>query len=150
MAGKVFGIWFYAGWPRIWQKPAIPPKIPEARAAITYFGSASTPADNGTNTASPTAVTPPANMQKGDLVILIAAARATSGTISMYDYRYETISCLAFSLFSLFSLLVTRRRRWDSNPRTPEGVPVFKTGAIATMRLLHLIYFYHKKYLLTN
>ena len=28
------------------------------------------------------------------------------------------------------------RRRWDSNPRTHCWVPVFKTGAIATMRLL--------------
>ena len=47
-----------------------------ASATITYFGSASTPADNGTNTTDPTAVTPPASMQSGDLVILFAEARA--------------------------------------------------------------------------
>jgi hypothetical protein len=29
----VFGIWFYSGFPRIWQKPPIPPKIQEAKAA---------------------------------------------------------------------------------------------------------------------
>jgi hypothetical protein len=23
----VFGIWFYAGWPQIWQNPPIPPEI---------------------------------------------------------------------------------------------------------------------------
>ena len=51
--------------------------------AITYFGSASTPADNGTNTANPTAVTPPGSMQAGDLVLMIAQARATSGTLAI-------------------------------------------------------------------
>jgi len=86
--------WLFSGYPRIWQNPPIPPKIKEAKATITYFGSASTPADNGTNTASPTAVTPPANMQKGDLVILIAAARATSGTISMSNTGGQTWTAL--------------------------------------------------------
>ena len=51
--------------------------------AITYFGSASTPADNGTNTANPTAVTPPGSMQAGDLVLMIAQARASSGTLAI-------------------------------------------------------------------
>ena len=50
---------------------------------ITYFGSASTPADNGTNTADPTAVTPPGSMQAGDLVLMIAQARANSGTLAI-------------------------------------------------------------------
>jgi len=46
--------------------------------AITYFGSASTPADNGTNTATTTAVTPPSSMLTGDLVILYAYQRGTA------------------------------------------------------------------------
>jgi hypothetical protein len=50
---------------------------------ITYFGSASTPADNGTNTTNPTAVTPPGSMQAGDLVLMIAQARETSGTLAI-------------------------------------------------------------------
>jgi len=50
---------------------------------ITYFGSASTPADNGTNTANPTTVIPPANMQAGDLVLMIAQARAISGALAI-------------------------------------------------------------------
>jgi hypothetical protein len=54
-----------------------------AAPGITYFNSASTPADNGTNTASPTVVTPPANMLVGDLVVMIGQARATSGTLSI-------------------------------------------------------------------
>ena len=50
---------------------------------IDYYGSASTPADNGTNTANPTAVTPPGGMQAGDLVLMMAQARANSGTIAI-------------------------------------------------------------------
>ncbi len=40
--------------------------------SITYFGSASTPADGGTNTTNPTVVTPPGGMLAGDLVLMIA------------------------------------------------------------------------------
>jgi hypothetical protein len=43
--------------------------------SIAYFNSASTPADNQTNTANPTAVTPPGGMQAGDLVLMMAASR---------------------------------------------------------------------------
>jgi hypothetical protein len=32
IASLVFGIWFYSGFPQIWQNPRIPPKIPEAKA----------------------------------------------------------------------------------------------------------------------
>jgi hypothetical protein len=50
-------------------------------AQITYFGSASLPtADNGTNTTQTSAVTPPANMRSGDLVLLIAQRRASNIT----------------------------------------------------------------------
>ncbi len=51
--------------------------------AITFFNFASTPADNGTNTADPTAVTPPGSMLDGDLVFLIGRASATSGTVAI-------------------------------------------------------------------
>ena len=51
--------------------------------AITYFGAASTPADNGTNTADPTAITPPGSMVAGDLVFIAARASGTTGTASI-------------------------------------------------------------------
>jgi hypothetical protein len=51
--------------------------------AITYFGSASNPDDNGKNNDNPTAVTPPVSMQAGDLVLMIAQARASSGTLAI-------------------------------------------------------------------
>jgi hypothetical protein len=50
---------------------------------ITYFGSASNPADNGSNTADPTAVAPPAGMQAGDLVLMIAQQRGTGATLNI-------------------------------------------------------------------
>jgi len=51
--------------------------------SITYFASASTPADTGYNTANPTAVTPPGSMQVGDLVLMMAVSRANSGTLAI-------------------------------------------------------------------
>jgi hypothetical protein len=51
--------------------------------SIAYFGSASTPLDNQTNTANPTAVTPPGGMQAGDLVLMMAVSRASSGTLAI-------------------------------------------------------------------
>jgi hypothetical protein len=45
---------------------------------ITYHNSASTPADNGSNSTTTVAVTPPASMQAGDLVILHAIQRGTA------------------------------------------------------------------------
>jgi hypothetical protein len=51
--------------------------------SITYFGSASTPADNGTNTTNPTAVTPPGSMLAGDLVLMIAQSRDSTAALAM-------------------------------------------------------------------
>jgi len=47
--------------------------------AIAYYGFASTPADDGTNSTDPTAVTPPESMTAGMLAILVAMERATDG-----------------------------------------------------------------------
>lgn len=46
-----------------------------AHATITLFGSASNPADNGTNTTTGVAITPPASMTAGMLVVVIGQAR---------------------------------------------------------------------------
>jgi MSHA biogenesis protein MshQ len=54
--------------------------VNEAQAAITYFSSASNPADNATLAASPVAVTPPVSMATGDLVILVANTRTAGIT----------------------------------------------------------------------
>jgi hypothetical protein len=51
--------------------------------AIEYFDATSTPTDNGTYTTSPAVVTPPGSMTTGDLVIIVACAAGTSGTLAM-------------------------------------------------------------------
>jgi hypothetical protein len=67
-------------------------EVAYAAPGITYFNSASTPVDSATatNTANPTVVTPPANMQVGDLVIMTAQIRATSGTLSISQAGGQT------------------------------------------------------------
>jgi hypothetical protein len=50
---------------------------------IDYFASASTPPDNGTNNTNPTVVIPPAGMQAGDLVLMIAQSRDSTATIAI-------------------------------------------------------------------
>ena len=52
--------------------------------AITYFGSSSTPADNGNQAGATVAVTPPASMQVGDLAIIVAQYRG-SVTLTMSE-----------------------------------------------------------------
>jgi hypothetical protein len=51
--------------------------------AITYHGSASSPTDNGTSTATTVSVTPPASMTTGDLVLIFAYQRGTTTTFSV-------------------------------------------------------------------
>lgn len=51
--------------------------------AIAYFNSAATPADNGTQAGPTVAVTPPASMVTGDLVLLVAGYKASGVTFAM-------------------------------------------------------------------
>ena len=51
--------------------------------SITYFGSASTPIDTGTNTTNPTVVTPPGSMLAGDLVLMIAQSRDSTAALAI-------------------------------------------------------------------
>ncbi|TAJ61717.1 MAG: hypothetical protein EPO58_04145 [Chitinophagaceae bacterium] len=50
---------------------------------ITYFGSSSNPTDNGALGAATVAVTPPAAMKEGDLVLMIGLRRASSITLTV-------------------------------------------------------------------
>jgi hypothetical protein len=51
--------------------------------AITYFASASTPIDTGTNTTNPTVVTPPGIMLAGDLVLMIGQSRDSTAALAI-------------------------------------------------------------------
>jgi hypothetical protein len=57
--------------------------------AITFFGVASTPADNGSQTGpGPVAVTPPASMQDGDLCVVYVSARQAA-TLTDHPRMYD-------------------------------------------------------------
>jgi hypothetical protein len=91
---------------------------------ITYFGSASTPADNGSNNANPTAVTPPGSMQAGDLVLMIAQARASSGTLAISNaggqsWTSETQQNQTNCRIRLFWCRFNGT--WSANPRVSFG-----------------------------
>lgn len=64
-------------------------------AQITYFNSASTPADNGTSGVSPITVTPPGSMTAGDLVYVFCHARNAAATITNTTTGGQTWNALA-------------------------------------------------------
>jgi hypothetical protein len=51
--------------------------------AVTFFGKASAPADNGAQAGPTATVTPPASMTAGDLVVVLQCLRASSITLSV-------------------------------------------------------------------
>lgn len=87
---------------------------------ISYFGSASTPVDNTTNTTRYTAVTPPASMLTGDLVIMEAEKRSNTSSLNIYNAGGQTWN----SLTALTSSTTLRTRMywatfngtWSANP----------------------------------
>ena len=91
---------------------------------ITLFGQASTPADNGANVTNPTVVTPPGSMASGDLVLLFAHSRATSGTLSMSQAggqswtsltQHNTTTCRRRIFWCIFN------NTWSANPSVTIG-----------------------------
>src|SRR5687767_5327805 len=60
---------------------------------IAYFGSASNPADNGSNTVNTIAVTPPASMTEGQLVLFIGHVRSST-TITVSETGGQTWNAL--------------------------------------------------------
>ncbi|MFB3886017.1 MAG: hypothetical protein ACE144_12370 [Thermodesulfobacteriota bacterium] len=92
--------------------------------AITYLGSASTPDDDDTNTALRTRVTPPGGMQAGDLVLMIAQARSSTGTISIFndggqtwtsEPQYDGTNCQLRLFWCRFN------GTWSADPRVTMG-----------------------------
>lgn len=64
--------------------------IEVVQATITYFSSASNPADNGTLGASPVAVTPPASMVENDFVLITGGVKSGSSSISISEAGGQT------------------------------------------------------------
>jgi hypothetical protein len=94
--------------------------------SISYFGSASNPVDSATatNTANPTAVTPPGSMLAGDLVLMIAQARASSGTLSINTDGGQTWTSetqLSYSNRRIRLFWCRFNGTWTANPRVNMG-----------------------------
>jgi hypothetical protein len=92
--------------------------------SIAYFGYANTPTDNQTNTANPTAVSPPAGMLAGDLVLITAVSRASSGTLDIFNdgsqsWTKETQQNQTNCRIRLFWCRFNGT--WDANPSVSFG-----------------------------
>ena len=92
--------------------------------AITLFGTASSPADNGTAAADPTIVTPPSSMQKGDLVFMTAVARTSSITPAISQAGGQTWTSLNVrnqTFNSARSFWCVFNGTWTANPSVSFG-----------------------------
>jgi hypothetical protein len=92
--------------------------------SIAYFASASTPVDSATatNTANPTAVTPPGSMLAGDLVLMIAQARASSGTLAISNTGGQTWTSetqLNYTNCQIRLFWCRFNGTWSGTPSTP-------------------------------
>lgn len=106
-----------------------------AHAAITYVGSASNPADNGTLDATAVAVTPPGGMQTGDLVVLIANARETNQALAISNAGGQTWTTEAANLTNTSQRIFWARYNgtWAANPSVS-----FPAGGNGTTVVMHV------------
>ena len=104
-------------------------------AAITYVGSASNPADNGSFDATVVAVIPPGGMQAGDLVVLVANARETNQNLVISNAGGQTWTTEAANLTRTTQRLFWARYNgtWAANPSVS-----FPGGANATTVAMHV------------
>lgn len=100
---------------------------------ISYFASASNPADNSGNTTSPTAVAPPADMQPGDLCFFIGMGYRSLG-ISMSETGGQTWNAGTFygsdtaTAYCLFWAIFNGT--WSANPSIDMGSATTYRSAI--------------------
>lgn len=81
-----------------------------------YFGSASVPADNGSNATGQLTITPPASMQRGDLVIVHCESRTATPTWSIgVDGGQSWTAESAFFNGRIFWCVYDGT--WDADPR---------------------------------
>lgn len=94
--------------------------------AITYHGLASTPVDAGSNSTSPTVITPPGSMSSGDLVVVVCFNRLKSDTHAVYNNGGQSWTKLttqtttgAFTTATWFYCVYDGT--WDANPSFSHG-----------------------------
>lgn len=105
--------------------------------AATFFGYAINPTtDDGTNTADPTAVTPPGSMAAGDLVILWATCRTASATLAISAAGGQTWN----SEDSATSTNITSRLFWCRYNGTWSANPSVSFGATTCNSVSMLVF----------
>lgn len=106
--------------------------------AITYFASASTPTDPGTNTGTPVAVVPPGSMVAGDLVVFYGYYRGSS-TLSISNTGGQTWTTGVASAnasnptLSYFMSWCRFNGSWSANPSI-----AFTTSSTNTNAVMHV------------
>ena len=108
--------------------------------AITLFGSASTPTDNGTNTTNPTVVTPPASMLSGDLVILLCWKRNAATGIAMSAAGGQAWSVLSPETVNTLTATLTTASFWCTFNGTWSTNPSVAFGATTNNNVLMLVF----------
>jgi len=108
----------------------------EALAAVTYFASASNPADNGTLGATPVAVVPPGLMVTGDLVILVANTRTAGITpaISVAGGQAWTSQTANTTNASQIIFWARYNGIWSANPSVSFSTSVSTTVVMHVFR----------------
>lgn len=101
--------WIGAGRPELWTDTA------------GIFGFASTPADDGSNTTNPTAITPPSSMTAGMLCVLVAMERATNGggSLSINNNGGQTwtdLGSVGATSIGVHAWWCEFDGTWDANP----------------------------------
>lgn len=106
-----------------------------AHAAITYVGSASNPADNGTLDATVVAVTPPGGMQPGDLVVLVANAREAAQALAISAAGGQTWTSETANTTNTTQRIFWARYNgtWATSPSVS-----FPAGANSTTVVMHV------------
>ena len=106
-----------------------------AHAAITYFASASNPADNTNLDLTTVVVTPPALMQAGDLVVLIANARESGQALAISATGGQTWTTEVANTATTTQRIFWARYNgtWSANPSVS-----FPAGANSTTLVMHV------------
>jgi len=110
--------------------------VPPFFGNITYFGSASNVADNGTNTTAPTSITPPSSMQDGDLVVVVLQHRGATNTFSVSTNGGQSWTGLGYFTGTNAESEIFWCRfdgTWDTNPQFTKT-----TGASAFSAIMHV------------
>jgi hypothetical protein len=105
--------------------------------SITLHGIGTTPTDNGTNTADPTVVTPPASMQAGDLCVLIGDRRASTGTLTMSETGGQTWTALTQNSANTQRLRIfwcNFNGTWSANPSVTMGASTCNSAYMLVFR----------------